>query len=64
VRADAVRRLIFGTACYAAEVAGGLLIIAGYQAGLYLAATSMTVLIAHMISGAWLLIVAASGQED
>jgi hypothetical protein len=53
-------RLVGGTALYIAEVSGGALLLAGKIAGLYLAAVAMVLLLALMISGAWLLIVGIS----
>ncbi len=53
-------RLVFGTSCYVAEVVGAALLIAGQIAGLYVAAVPLILLIAFMISGAWLLIVGVS----
>jgi hypothetical protein len=52
-----LNRLVGGTACYAAEAIGAALLIAGYIAGLYVAAIAMVVFFSFMISGAWLLIV-------
>ena len=45
------------------EVLGAALIVAGVTAGLYLAAISMVSLLAFMISGAWLLIVAIAERR-
>ncbi len=50
-------RLAGGTMCYLAEVAGAILLIFGYGAGLYIAAVGAVVLFAFLISGAWLLII-------
>jgi hypothetical protein len=52
-----LNRLVGGSACYAAEAVGATLLIAGYIAGLYVAAAAMIVFFSFMISGAWLLIV-------
>jgi hypothetical protein len=54
-------RLVFGTACYGAEVVGAVVLILGYVAGLYVVAVAMVVMLAFLISGSWLLIVGASG---
>jgi len=54
------RRLFVGTALHVFEIAGSALLLGGYVTGLYLAAISMTLLLAFMISGAWLLIMGAS----
>jgi hypothetical protein len=56
-------RLVIGTSLYGAELIGAVLIITGRLAGLYLATTSMIILLAFMISGAWLLIIGASARE-
>lgn len=53
-------RLVGGTALYIAEISGAALLLAGSIAGLYLAAVAMVMLLAFMISGAWLLIVGIS----
>lgn len=50
-------RLAGGTLCYVAEVIGGIFLILGNSAGLYIAAVGMIVLFAFLISGAWLLII-------
>lgn len=55
-------RLVIGTSLYGVELIGAVLIITGSLAGLYLAATSMIILLAFMISGAWLLIIGASAR--
>jgi hypothetical protein len=58
-----LRRLVTGTACCVAEVAGAVVLILGYVAGLYVAAAAMVIMVGFMISGAWLLIVGASGHQ-
>jgi hypothetical protein len=50
-------RLVAGTACYVAEIAGAILLTAGRVAGLYVASVAMVVYLAFSVSGAWLLIV-------
>ena len=50
-------RLAGGTLCYLAEVVGGVLLILGYDVGLYVAAIATVILFAFLISGAWLLII-------
>jgi len=52
-----VPRLAGGTICYLAEVLSAILFILGYNAGLYIAAVSIIVLFAFLISGAWLLMI-------
>jgi hypothetical protein len=49
-------RLAGGTGCYVVQIVGSILLIAGYIAGLYVAAVAMIVFFAFMISGAWLLL--------
>ncbi len=41
------------------EIAGSVLILSGVTAGLYLAASSMTLLAVYSVTGAWLLVVGA-----
>lgn len=50
-------RLAGGTACYLAELVAAILLILGYSAGLYVASIAAVVLVAFLISGAWLLMV-------
>jgi hypothetical protein len=57
-------RLIGGTGLHAVEIVGAALLLAGYIAGLYLAAISMIGLVAYMISGAWFLIMGVSEQPS
>ncbi len=52
-----VNRVVFGTVCCVAEMTGAVLLIAGQNMGLYVAAVGMVVYIAFMITGAWLLII-------
>src|SRR5207249_6545945 len=56
-------RLVGGTGCYVAEAVGAAVLIAGQIAGLYVAAVAMFVLLAFMISGAWLLIVGVTTRH-
>jgi hypothetical protein len=55
-------RLAGGTTCYVAEMVGAAVLIFGRIAGLYVAAVGLIILLAFMISGAWLLLVAV--HED
>lgn len=50
-------RLAGGTVCYVAEVVAGVLLILGYNSGIYVAAIAIVILFAFLISGAWLLMV-------
>ena len=50
-------RLATGTVLHVAHVIGAALLALGYTAGLYLASVMMVLLLAYMISGAWLLLV-------
>ena len=44
-------------------MAGAALLVAGYLAGLYLAAVAMVAALAFMITAAWLLVVAGTVRE-
>jgi small-conductance mechanosensitive channel len=57
------RRSILLGALYLAEMAGAALLIAGYLAGLYLAAVAMVAALAFMITAAWLLVVGGTVRE-
>jgi hypothetical protein len=52
-------RILTGIAGYAAQIIGSLMLAVGYIAGLYIASVAMVLSFASLISGAWLLIVAA-----
>jgi hypothetical protein len=56
-------RVLAAGVCYVAELVGAALLIGGVVAGLYIAAVTMIVLLAFMISGAWLLIIGVSTRE-
>jgi hypothetical protein len=58
-----LNRVVSSTACYAAEIAGAIVLSLGYVAGLYVAAVAMVIMLTYMISGAWLLIVGASDYQ-
>ncbi|MFZ0684369.1 MAG: hypothetical protein WAM89_02400 [Terriglobales bacterium] len=49
-------RFVVGTSCYAAQIIGSVLLIAGHVLGLYLASVAMVLSFAFFISAAWLLI--------
>jgi hypothetical protein len=57
-------RLATGTAYYLGDTVGAAILIAGYRAGLYIAATSMIALLAWMITGAWLLIMGGPDRRQ
>jgi hypothetical protein len=52
-------RIATGSLAFALQIAGTVWFAAGHAAGLYLAAFTMIVYVPYMISGAWLLLVAA-----
>jgi hypothetical protein len=54
---------VSAVACYLAELVGAALLIAGHSAGLYVAAVAMIILLAFMISGAWLLVIGVSTRQ-
>ena len=58
-----VARVVFGTACYLAQIAGSGLLIAGYGIGIYLAGGGMMLFFASLISGAWLLLVGICNEK-
>ena len=51
------QRLVIGTCIYLAEIVGALILVSGSITGLYVAAVSIVVNVAFMISAAWLLVV-------
>jgi modulator of FtsH protease len=55
-------RLITGGTLYAAQIVAALVLLVGASAGLYIAATAMTLLAVYAVTGAWLLVVGA--QDD
>jgi hypothetical protein len=59
-----VGRFIAGTSCYVAQIAGSILLILGYVAGLYVASVAMVLSFAFFISGAWLLITGIRQNQD
>ena len=56
-------RLLFGTACYVAQIVGAIMLIGGILAGLYVAAAAIVIYIPYMISGAWLLLVGVDREH-
>ena len=58
-----VPRLAGGTICYLGEVAGAILLVLGYAAGLYIAAIATIALFGFLISGAWLLMIGVYENE-
>jgi hypothetical protein len=50
-------RLVTGTALYVAWLIGALILISGSISGLYVAAVAIVLVVAFMISAAWLLVV-------
>ena len=53
-----------GTAMYAAQIVGSILLIFGEAIGLDIAAVAMVILAAYSVSGAWLLLVGAHRSQD
>jgi hypothetical protein len=52
-------RFMTGSALYVAEIVGSILLLSGATAGLYIAASAMTLLAVYSVTGAWLLVVGA-----
>jgi uncharacterized membrane protein len=50
-------RLVIGSCLYIAELIGALVLVSGSLSGLYIAAVSIVMNVAFMISAAWLLVV-------
>ena len=57
------RRVVAAAVLYMAQLVGAALLVAGYTAGLYIAAVAMVVALTLMVSGAWLLVVGMSMRE-
>lgn len=57
-------RTFAGIAGYAVQMIGSVMLAIGYVSGLYLASIAMVLSFASLISGAWLLIVAAHHNPD
>ena len=57
------RRVVAAAVLYMAQLVGAVLLVAGYTAGLYIAAVAMVVALTLMVSGAWLLVVGMSMRE-
>jgi modulator of FtsH protease len=56
-------RFMTGSALYLGEAVGAVLLISGLTAGLYVAASSMTLLAVYSVTGAWLLVVGARNEH-
>lgn len=56
-------RFATGSALYVGEIVGSILLLAGAMAGLYLAASAMTLLAVYSVTGAWLLVVGARVED-
>lgn len=57
-------RVATGSLAFLLQIAGTIWLILGHIAGLYLAAFTMVVYVPYMISGAWLLLVAAHKDAE
>jgi hypothetical protein len=57
-------RLAAGVACYVGEVVGAVVLILGFVGGLYVAAISLIISFALLISGSWLLLVAVQSDRS
>jgi hypothetical protein len=55
-------RVVVACVAYLAELAGAAILFAGHVAGLYIASTALVVLLAYMVTGAWLLIIGVSSR--
>ena len=59
-----VVRIAGGSACYAAQVSGSLLLLLGSGTGIYVAAVGLVVNFGFLVSGSWLLIVGTVPGTD
>jgi hypothetical protein len=57
-------RIIGGSVCYLAQIIGSLILLLGYRAGIYVAATALIINFYFLVSGSWLLIVGTSLGSD
>ena len=57
-------RVMVGSTLYIAEIAGAALLSLGKVAGLFMAGASTVLLLAYMITGAWLLIVGVTARPS
>ncbi len=56
-------RTVSGTTFYVALIAGSVVLLVGATAGLYIAGLAMVTIGVYSVSGAWLLLVGAYGDE-
>ena len=56
-------RLLIGTALYLGIAVGSILVLSGTTAGLYVAASSVTLLATYSVTGAWLLVLGARDES-
>jgi hypothetical protein len=57
-------RVIGGSACYAGQIVGAALLVAGIPAGAYVAAVALVVNFLFLVSGSWLLILGTLEGRD
>jgi len=56
-------RVVGACVVYLAELTGAAVLFAGHVAGLYVASVALIILLAYMISGAWLLVIGVSTRR-
>ncbi len=56
-------RFVMGSALYLGVAVGSILLLSGATAGLYVAASSLTLLAVYSVTGAWLLVVGARDES-
>jgi hypothetical protein len=56
-------RVVGASVLYLAELTGAAILFAGHKTGLYIASVALIVLLAYMITGAWLLIIGVSTRK-
>ena len=57
-------RIVGGSACYAAQIIGSLLLFYGHTAGIYVSAIALIVNFYFLVSGSWLLILGTLHSSD
>lgn len=56
-------RFMMGSALYLGEAVGAMLVLSGLAAGLYVAASALTLLAVYSVTGAWLLVLGARDAQ-
>jgi hypothetical protein len=57
-------RIVAGSACYLGQVVGSLMLVLGFESGIYVAAIGLVANFLILISGSWLLIMGTLPKSD